>query len=148
MAQGFTEVLEEDYLRYRIRSTEYLGEKLLQGGVSIVRPPGGHAIYIDAESMCPHIPKLEYPGQAVACALYEHGGIRSCEIGSVMMGEAAHMELVRLAIPRRVYTQSHMDYVCETILEVKAYADTLPGYRITREPPALRHFTAAFAPIR
>ncbi|MCK4872459.1 MAG: tryptophanase [Phycisphaerales bacterium] len=148
MAQGFTEVLEEDYLRYRIRSTEYVGERLLAGGVSIVQPPGGHAIYIDAEALCPQIPKHEFPGQAATCAFYEHGGIRSCEIGSVMMGDAARMELIRLAIPRRVYTQSHMDYVIETILEVKEYADTLPGYRIVEEPAALRHFTAAFEPIR
>ncbi len=147
MAQGFTEVLEEDYLRYRIRSTAYVGERLLAGGVSIVQPPGGHAIYIDAADFCPHIPNLEFPGQAVSVALYEHGGIRGCEIGSIMMGEAARMQLVRLAIPRRVYTQSHMDYVIEVILEVKEYADKLPGYRIVREPPALRHFTAEFAPL-
>ena len=147
MAQGFTEVLEEDYLRYRIRSTAYVGERLLAGGVSIVRPPGGHAIYIDAADFCPHIPKNEFPGQSVAVALYEHGGIRSCEIGTVMMGDAASMELVRLAIPRRVYTQSHMDYVIETILEVKEFADRLPGFRIVEEPPALRHFTAEFEPL-
>ena len=147
MAVGFEEVLHEDYLRYRIRSTEYLGEKLLEGGVSIVRPPGGHAIYIDAADFCPHIPKHEFPGQSVTCAFYEQGGIRSCEIGSVMFGEKAVMELVRLAIPRRTYTQSHIDYVIEVILEVKAKAGKLPGYRITESPQALRHFTAKFEPI-
>ena len=147
MAVGFNEVLHEDYLRYRIRSTEYLGEKISAGGVAIVQPPGGHAIYIDAAHFCPHIAKREFPGQAVVCALYEHGGIRSCEIGSVMLGEHAVMELVRLAIPRRTYTQSHIDYVIEVILEVKAKAGELPGYRIVEAPPALPHFTAKFAPI-
>jgi tryptophanase len=148
MAIGFREVLREDYLRYRIRSTEYLGEKLLDAGIDIVRPAGGHAIYIDAAAFCPHIPASEFPGQALACALYETGGIRSCEIGSVMMGEHAHMELVRLAIPRRTYTQSHIDYVIEIILDVKEQAESLVGYRITEEPAALRHFTAKFEPIR
>lgn len=147
MAVGFQEVLSEDYLRYRIRSTEYLGDKLLDAGISIVRPAGGHAIYIDAEAFCPHIPRHEFPGQALAVGLYETGGIRSCEIGSVMMGEHAHMELVRLAIPRRTYTQSHIDYVIEIILELKSKADTLKGFEITDEPQALRHFTAKFASI-
>ncbi len=147
MAVGFEEVLQEDYLQYRIRSTEYLGEKISEGGVAIVQPPGGHAIYIDAADFCPHIPKHEFPGQALACALYEHGGIRSCEIGSIMLGEHAIMELVRLAIPRRTYTQSHIDYVIEVILEVKARAAELPGYKIVEAPAALRHFTATFAPI-
>ena len=147
MAVGFNEVLREDYLRYRIRSTEYLGEKLLNAGISIVRPAGGHAIYIDAADFCPHIPKEQFPGQALACALYEAGGIRSCEIGSVMMGEHAHMELVRLAIPRRTYTQSHIDYVIEVIVGLKERASSLPGYRITEEPKALRHFTAKFEPV-
>ena len=148
MAVGFEEVLHDDYLRYRIRSTEYLGEKILAGGVAIVQPPGGHAIYIDAARFCPHIPRHQFPGQAVVCALYEHGGIRSCEIGSVMLGEHAVMELVRLAIPRRTYTQSHIDYVIEVILEVKARAHELPGYKIVEAPPALPHFTATFAPIQ
>ncbi len=147
MAVGFQEVLDEDYLRYRIRSTEYLGEKLLAAGIGIVSPPGGHAIYIDAADFCPHIPKAQFPGQALACALYEAGGIRSCEIGSVMMGEHAHMELVRLAIPRRTYTQSHIDYVIEIITELKGRASSLVGYRIVEEPAALRHFTAKFEPI-
>ena len=147
MAVGFEEVLHEDYLRYRIRSTEYLGEKLLSGGVAIVQPPGGHAIYIDAADFCPHIPKQHLPGQALACALYEAGGIRSCEIGTVMLGEHAVMELVRLAIPRRTYTQSHIDYVIEVILMVKERARELPGYRIVEAPPALPHFSATFEPI-
>ena len=144
MAVGFEEVLCEDYLRYRIRSTEYLGEKLLESGINIVRPAGGHAIYIDAADFCPHIPKEQFPGQALAVGLYEAGGIRSCEIGSVMMGEHAHMELVRLAIPRRTYTQSHIDYVIDIIREVHDNASSLPGYRIAEEPDALRHFTAKF----
>jgi len=148
MAVGFREVLEDDYLRYRIRSTEYLGERLAEGGVSIVQPPGGHAIYIDAAAFCPHVPKDQFPGQALACALYEVGGVRSCEIGSVMMGEHAVMELVRLAIPRRTYTQSHIDYVIEVVLEAKRNARALPGYRIVEAPAALRHFTARFEPIR
>lgn len=147
MAVGFREVLREDYLRYRIRSTEYLGEKLIEAGIGIVRPAGGHAIYIDAEDFCPHIPKEQFPGQALACGLYEAGGIRSCEIGSVMMGEHAHMELVRLAIPRRTYTQSHIDYVIEILTGLKGEASDLPGYRIIEEPAALRHFTAKFEPI-
>lgn len=147
MAVGFNEVLREDYLEYRIRSTAYLGRKIAEGGVEIVRPPGGHAIYVDAKAFCPHIPPHEFPGQALSCALYEEGGIRSCEIGSVMMGEHAVMEMVRLAIPRRTYTQSHLDYVIEVILAVKQKAGQLPGYRITESPAALRHFTAKFEPM-
>ncbi|MHC4976156.1 MAG: tryptophanase [Planctomycetota bacterium] len=147
MAIGLNESLREDYLQYRIRSTAYLGEKILDGGVRIVEPPGGHAIYIDAADFLPHIPPELFPGQSLACALYEHAGIRSCEIGSVMLGEHATMELVRLAIPRRTYTQSHIDYVIEAILEVKAQASTYPGYRIVEQSGALRHFTARFEPI-
>ena len=147
MAIGFTEVLDEDYLRYRIRSVAYLGEKLLAGGVSIVRPPGGHAVYIDAAAFCPHIPPAQYPGQAVAAALYEHGGVRTCEIGSVMMGEHAPMELVRLAIPRRTYTQSHIDYVVEVVLEVYRRSKDLRGFRIVEQSGSLRHFTARFEPV-
>ncbi len=146
MAVGFQEVLDEDYLRYWIRSVEYFGEKLLAGGVSIVQPPGGHAIYIDAVDFCPQIPKLQFPGQALACGLYELGGIRSCEMGSVMMGKHAVMELVRLAIPRRTYTQSHIDYVIEVVLELKATASELRGFRIVEQPGTLRHFTARFEP--
>jgi tyrosine phenol-lyase len=147
MAVGFAEVLHEDYLQYRVRSVEYLGEKLLAGGVEIVRPPGGHAVYIDAQAFCPHIPRRAFPGQALACALYEHGGVRSCEIGSIMLGDQATMELVRLAVPRRTYTQSHIDYVVEVVLEVKRRAADLRGYRITEQAGALRHFTARFEPV-
>ncbi len=146
MAQGLEEVTHEDYLHYRVRSTEYLGEKLLAAGVQIVEPPGGHAIYIDAAEFCPHIPPAQFPGQALAVALYRQAGIRSVEIGSVMFGQSARppMELVRLAIPRRVYTQSHIDYVIEAILEVHARRRELRGLEITSQPPSLRHFTARF----
>ena len=146
MAQGFEEILREDYLRYRIRSTAYLGERLLDMGVQIIEPPGGHAIYIDAGAFCPHIPPTAFPGQALVCGLYREGGIRACEIGSVMFGqhETPAMELVRLAIPRRVYTQSHIDYVLEVFEQLLTKRDTLRGMRIVEEPPALRHFTARF----
>ena len=148
MAQGFEEVLCEDYLAYRIRATEYLGEKLLHAGVQIVEPPGGHAIYLDAKAFCPHIPPERFPGQAVVCGLYREAGIRAVEIGSVMFGgsgkEPPAMELVRLAIPRRVYTQSHIDYVVEAVCELHARRHELRGLRIIEEPPALRHFTARF----
>ncbi len=146
MAQGFQEVVEEDYLQYRIRSTEYLGEKLLAAGIGIVEPPGGHAIYIDAKRFCPHIPQAHFPGQALVIALYRHAGIRAVEIGSVMFGHAGTpaMELVRLAIPRRVYTQSHIDYVIEALTEVHEQRDRLRGLEITWQPPSLRHFTARF----
>ncbi len=147
MAQGFEEVLHEDYLTYRIRSVEYLGEKLLEAGIQIVEPPGGHAVYIDASSFCPHVPPDQFPGQSLVCALYNHAGIRAVEIGSVMFGSAASMELVRLAIPRRVYTQSHIDYVLEAIVEVHQRRHELPGYRIVDEPPALRHFTCRFEQV-
>lgn len=148
MAQGFQEVLHEDYLQYRIRSAEYVGEKLLAVGVQIVEPPGGHAIYLDAAAFCPHIPPAQFPGQALVVGLYRHAGIRAVEIGSVMFGGAGHepppLELVRLAFPRRVYTQSHMDYVVEAIGEVFARRQELRGLRIISEAPALRHFTARF----
>jgi tyrosine phenol-lyase len=147
MAQGFEEVVHEDYLQYRIRSTEYLGEKLLQNGIQIVEPPGGHAIYIDAKAFCPHIPPQQFPGQALVCGLYRHGGIRAVEIGSVMFGYGDNtppMELVRLAIPRRVYTQSHIDYAIEAIVELYQQRDQLRGLEITWQPPSLRHFTARF----
>jgi tyrosine phenol-lyase len=153
MAQGFTEVLDEDYLKYRLRSVEYLGEGLLSAGIQIVEPPGGHAIYIDAASFCPQIPPEQFPGQALVCALYAHAGIRSVEIGSVMFGRedpvtgessSPPMELVRLAIPRRVYTQSHIDYVVEAVREVFAYRDKLRGLRMVEAPVVLRHFTAKF----
>jgi tryptophanase len=150
MAQGFAEVVQEDYLAYRIRSTEYLGEKLLDIGFQIVEPPGGHAIYINAGHLCPHIPAAEFPGQALVCALFRAGGIRAVEIGSVMFGaedQTPALELVRLAIPRRVYTQSHIDYVAEVCAEVYARRDDLVGLRMTNDPPFLRHFTASFEEI-
>jgi tryptophanase len=146
IAQGLEEVLQEDYLAYRIRTAEYMGERLEASGVPFVKPPGGHAIYLDAGSFAPHIPASQFPGQALACALYVEGGIRSCEIGSVMFGKhgTPPMELVRLAFPRRVYTQSHFDYVIEVILEVWGNAAALRGMRLAYEAPALRHFTARF----
>jgi len=147
MAQGFDEVVQEDYLQYRIRSIEYLGEKLLAAGIQIVEPPGGHAIYIDARHFCPHIPPHQFPGQALVVGLYRHAGIRAVEIGSVMFGQrgqAPSMELVRLAIPRRVYTQSHVDYVVEAIIELYQQRDKLRPLEIEWEPPSLRHFTARF----
>nr|QDY92647.1 tyrosine phenol-lyase [uncultured Planctomycetota bacterium] len=147
MAQGFEEVVHEDYLQYRIRSTAYLGQRLLAAGIQIVEPPGGHAIYIDARRFCPHIPPAQFPGQALVCGMYRHAGIRGVEIGSVMFGQngtAPPMELVRLAIPRRVYTQSHVDYVIEAIVEVYQQRDKLRPLEITWEPPSLRHFTARF----
>ncbi len=149
MAQGLTEVVEEDYLGYRIRSVEYLGEKLLKAGIQIIEPPGGHAIYIDASHFAPHIPREQFPGQALVCGLYRMGGIRSCEIGSVMAGpkRVPEMELVRLALPRRVYTQSHFDYVAEACAEVFAKRGELRGLRIVEAPEVLRHFTARFAEV-
>ena len=150
MAQGFEEVLHEDYLHYRLRSTEYLGEKLRDAGVAIVEPPGGHAIYLDAKAFCPHIAPERFPGQAVAAGLYRIGGIRTCEIGSVMFGADGHrpdMELVRFAIPRRVYTQSHIDYVAEAVIELFGRREELPGLRIVEAPPTLRHFTARFEEV-
>jgi tyrosine phenol-lyase len=147
MAQGFEEVVDEDYLRYRIRSTEYLGEKLLAAGIQIVEPPGGHAIYVDARHFCPHIPPQRFPGQALVVGLYRHAGIRCVEIGSVMFGQSGTpppMELVRLAIPRRVYTQSHVDYVVEALIELYAQRDRLRPLEIVWQPPTLRHFTARF----
>jgi len=150
IAQGFVEVVREDYLEYRIRSVEYLGEKLLEGGVQIVEPPGGHAIYLDAAAFCPHIPPSQLPGQALVCGLYEEAGIRGVEIGSLMFGgngRYSGMELVRLAIPRRTYTQSHIDYVVEAVLQLHTRREELRGLRIVEEPPTLRHFTAKMTPI-
>jgi tyrosine phenol-lyase len=155
IAQGLEEVLDEHYLTYRIRSVEYLGEKLTAAGVPILQPPGGHAIYLDAKAFAPHIPVHQYPGQSIVCELYRWGGIRSVEIGSVMFGkydEKTHrllspsLELVRLAIPRRVYTQSHIDYVIECVSEVYANRANLKGFEIVYEAPVLRHFTARFRP--
>ncbi len=152
LAQGLTEVVQEDYLRYRIRSTAYVADALESLGVPCLQPAGGHAVYIDARAMLPHIDPLHFPGQALAVALYETGGVRACEIGTVMFGRQpdgserpAAMDLVRLAIPRRTYTQSHMDYVIEVCDKVRVVSEQLPGYRIVEEPPSLRHFSARFA---
>ena len=147
VAIGLQESLEEDYLRYRIASTAYLGNHISEHGVPIVQPPGGHAIYIDAKAFLPHIPADQFPGVALATELYLEGGIRSVEIGSLMFAEAAQMELVRLAIPRRVYTQSHIDYVVEIILRVWERRSRIKGMRLTYEAPFLRHFTAHLEPI-
>lgn len=144
IARGFEEVVEEDYLAYRIRSVEYVGEHLSAAGIPIMQPPGGHAIYIDAAAFCPHIPCAQFPGQAIVCGLYREGGVRTVEIGSVMFGQGAHLELVRLAMPRRVYTQSHMDYVVEVCAGLYQRREALRGLRIAHEPPVLRHFTARF----
>jgi tyrosine phenol-lyase len=156
MAQGFREVLDEDYLHYRVRSIEYLGEGLMKVGVPIIEPPGGHAIYIDAGAFLPHIPPEQFPGQALLCALYRQAGIRAVEIGSVMFGRTDSatgetirppMELVRLAIPRRVYTQSHIDYVIEAMQELATTKEKIKGMRITEAPEVLRHFTARFTEL-
>jgi tryptophanase len=152
IAQGLKEIVDEAYLHYRIRTNEYLGERLVAMGVPIVRPTGGHAVFVDARALLPHIPPLRYPGQALAVALYEEGGIRSCEIGTVMFGarpdgseRPAAFDLVRLAMPRRVYTQSHADYVLECFARVNARKESLRGLRMVDAPRALRHFTARFA---
>jgi len=147
VAIGLQESLDEDYLRYRIASTAYLGDHIALAGVPIVQPPGGHAIYIDAKAFLPHVPVEQFPGVALATELYLEGGIRSVEIGSLMFAAAANMELVRLAIPRRVYTQSHIDYVVEIILKVFARREAIKGLRLTYEAPFLRHFTAHLEPV-
>ena len=154
LAQGLTEAVDHDYLRYRITSTGYLGEALRKVGMPVLSPTGGHAVYLDARALLPHIDPLQYTGQALAVALYEVGGVRSCEIGTVMFGRRpdgsevpAPLDLVRLAVPRRTYTQSHIDYVVEVCEQVVAAAADLRGYRIVEEPPALRHFTATFQPL-
>jgi len=144
IAVGLEEALDEDYLRYRIVSTAYLGQHISDAGVPIVQPPGGHAIYLDARAFLPHVPPAEFPGVALADELYLEGGIRSVEIGTLMFAEAAKMDLVRLAIPRRVYTQSHIDYVIEVILEVWRRREQIRGLRLTYQAPFLRHFTARF----
>lgn len=155
IAIGLKEVFEHDYLHYRIRSTTYLGEKLKELGISVISPIGGHAVYIDAKAFYPHIPVEQFPGQALAIEMYKLGGIRAVEIGSVMFGSKdeegnfvpAKMELVRMAIPRRVYTQSHIDYVIEVFSELIKHKDKVKGYKITWEPEFLRHFTAHFQPV-
>jgi len=155
VAQGLEEILDENYLYYRIKSTEYLGNKLLDAGIPIIEPPGGHAIYVDAKRFLPNISSDQFPGQSIVCELYIVGGVRAVEIGSVMFGKyddagliiSPPMELVRFAIPRRVYTQSHIDYVAEVVIEVFNNRDNLKGYQFTYEAPMLRHFTARFKPI-
>ena len=155
IAIGLQEVMDEHYLQYRIRSMEYLTNKLIDAGVPVMQPAGGHAVYLDAKEFLPHVPVDQYPGQALVCALYEEGGIRAVEIGSLMFGKydeqgklvPATLELVRLAIPRRVYTQSHIDYVAEVIIEVFNKRDELKGMIITEETPLLRHFTAKLKPV-
>jgi len=156
IAQGLEEVLHEDYLRYRLRSAEYLGNGIRNAGIPIVEPPGGHAVYIDARAMLPHVPPELLPGQALSCALYVEGGVRSIEVGTVMFGHTdpetgkqvpAGKDLVRLALPRRVYTQSHVDYVIEVAESLARNRSAIRGYRIVSEPAALRHFTAVFAPV-
>jgi len=153
IAVGLHEVVQEDYLQYRIRSVAYLGDILTKADIPIVQPPGGHAIYIDAKEMLPHIPQSEYPAWALSLVLYLEGGIRSVEIGSVMFGQQpdgsekpAAMELVRLAFPRRVYTQSHVDYLSEVLLHVNAIKSRIRGMRMIESPPVLRHFTARLEP--
>lgn len=153
IAVGLTEVVEEDYLRYRVRSVAYLGDKLTQAGIPIVQPPGGHAIYIDALTMLSHIPQSEYPAWALSLVLYLEGGVRSVEIGSVMFGlqpdgseKPAAMELVRLAFPRRVYTQSHVDYLAEVLIHVNEIKDHIRGVSIVDSLPVLRHFSARLEP--
>ncbi len=155
IAQGLVEAVDEDYLRYRTRSVAYLGEALETAGVPVVVPFGGHAVFIDARALLSHLDPLHYPGQALACALYEEGGVRGCEIGTVMFGlhpdgseSPAALDLVRLAIPRRTYTQSHIDYVIEVVLRVAEKAGDIPGLRIVSQPRQLRHFTARFLPLR
>jgi len=147
IAVGVQESLQEDYLRYRIASTAYLGNHLSEHGVPIVEPPGGHAIYLDARAFLSHVPKAQFPGVALAAELYLEGGIRSVEIGTLMFADAAKMDLVRLAIPRRVYTQSHIDYVVEIILRVWERREQIKGMRLTYEAPFLRHFTAHLEPV-
>jgi tryptophanase len=154
VARGLEEVLEEPYLRYRIRSTEYLHERLVGAGVPVLQPAGGHAVYLDARALLSHIPPPQYPGIALTNALYLEAGIRGVEIGTVMFGlqpdgteKVPAMDLVRLAIPRRVYTQSHIDYVAEAVIAVAGIKERLRGYRIAKAPAVLRHFTAVFEPL-
>ncbi len=155
VATGLAEALEDDYLKYRLRSTAYLAEQAERAGVPVVQPPGGHAVYLDAKALLPHIPVAQYPAQALAVELYRVGGVRGVEIGSVMFGKPgpdgvetpAALELVRLAVPRRTYTQSHIDYVAEVIAEVAQRKQRLRGYRIVEQAPWLRHFTARFEPV-
>jgi tryptophanase len=156
IAVGLKEVLKEDYLEYRLASVRYLGEHISAEGVPIVQPPGGHAIYIDAAGFLPHVRTLDLPGQSVVVELYVEGGLRGVEVGTVMFGRVdpetgeelpAAMELVRLAMPRRVYTQSHVDFMVEAIVEVFRRREEIGGFRFSYQAPALRHFTAEFEPL-
>ncbi len=155
IAIGLKEVMEESYLQYRIRSVAYLTEKLHAAGVPVMQPAGGHAVYIDAKAMLPHIPVDQYPGQALVAAMYLEGGVRAVEVGSLMFGKydengkliPAMLDLVRMAIPRRVYTQSHIDYVAEVLIEVYKKREQIQGLKITYEAPVLRHFTARLQPV-
>jgi len=154
VAQGLKEIVNEDYLRYRIRTNEYISDRLDALGIPVVKPAGGHAVFVDARRWLSHIPPLQYPGHALAVALYEMGGIRGCEIGTVMFGlgpdgseSPAQMDLVRLAIPRRVYTQSHADYIVEVFEELAKVKNEIRGYKIVEQPSVMRHFTAKFAPL-
>jgi tryptophanase len=155
IAQGLREVLDEHYLEYRVRTVAYLAERVMAAGIPMVQPPGGHALFVDAKAMLPHIPPNHYPAQALANALYVEGGIRGVEIGSVMFGKMqpdgsetpSAMELVRLAFPRRTLTQSHIDYVAEVLTYIHQIRDSIKGLRITWQPPFLRHFTAQFQPL-
>jgi tyrosine phenol-lyase len=156
IAVGLEEVVEEDYLAYRLASVRYLGDGVARHGVPILQPPGGHAIYLDAAAFLPHVPPAQFPGQSIVAELYVEGGVRAVEIGTAMFGRrdpatgievAAPMELVRLAIPRRVYTQSHIDYVIEVVLRVWERRTSIGGYRMTRQADVLRHFTAEFEPL-
>lgn len=148
IAVGLEEALDERYLSYRLAVSHYMAAGLNKLGIPTVQPPGGHAVYIDAKALLPHIPPKEFPGQALVCEMYLAEGIRSCEIGSVMFGKNASMELVRLAFPRRVYTQSHFDYILEGLEDVVRRKDAIRGLKMTFEPPFLRHFTAKFASLR
>jgi len=156
LAIGLDEILDEDYLTYRLRSTEYFGEGIQAAGIRVIRPIGGHAVYIDAGATLPHIPWHQYPGQSLSVALYQHIGVRSVEVGSVMLGSRdpetgeerpAPRELVRLAMPRRVYTQSHVDYMIEMIGHLARHFSELRGYAFAYQAPVLRHFTARFTPL-
>lgn len=155
IAQGLNEVLQDDYLEYRMAETRYLGDHIAAMGMPIMQPPGGHAVYIDAAAFLPHVPPLELPGQSLVAEMYLEGGIRAVEVGTVMFGRrdpetgeefTSAMELVRLAVPRRVYTQSHVDYVIEVIGRVRERRESIGGFRFAYQAQALRHFTARFEP--
>jgi tryptophanase len=156
MAVGLYEGLDEAYLAYRLGQTAYLAARLNDAGIATIQPAGGHAVYLDAMAIVPHIPQSQFPGQAITVEMYLEGGIRGCEIGSVMFAHPdpdtgkmiyPRLELVRLAIPRRTYTQSHMDYVADTLIKIKSRSAQLRGYKFTYAPELLRHFTAKFEPL-